>query len=527
MQRRHFIGSFASSVLTLSLEPLDLFDVNCKAKETNASVDVDAVRRDFFYRPKNAWAGDFIPFYKNGRFHLFFLLDWRDKAAHGEGTPWFQVSTTDFVHFEEHGQMLARGTETEQDLFVFTGSVIEAEGKFHIFYTGHNPYFPAQGKPQEAIMHAESEDLLHWQKLPGDAFYAPSGRFERDDWRDPFVFRNEQAGEYWMLNAARLKTGLSRRRGCTSLCTSKDLKTWDVREPFWSPNLYFTHECPDLFRIGDWWYLIFSEFSDLVRTRYRMSRSLSGPWLTPDYDYFDARAFYAAKTASNGQKRYLFGWDPTRSEFKDYQRWDWGGNLIVHELNQERDGTLSVRVPDSVGSAWKDAVGANFPTRVGDVSVKANLIRIAAQSSYSCAVNRALPDSCYLEFTMKFAPSTRGCGLMLRTGEDVDSTYYARFEPLRNQFVFDAWPRGSGSQHAIPSVDGEHMPDLTRWIHLDPDTPIKVKVIIDRTIAVIYVADRIAMTTRMYDLSGGGWGFFVSEGEAQFYDVRIGVLDAI
>ena len=76
--------------------------------------------------------------------------------------------------------------------------------------------------------------------------------------------------------------------------------------------LYFTHECPDLFKMGDWWYLLFSEFTDLVRTRYRMSRSLSGPWIIPERDDFDGHAFYAAKTASDGNKRFIFGWNPTR-----------------------------------------------------------------------------------------------------------------------------------------------------------------------------------------------------------------------
>ena len=67
--------------------------------------------------------------------------------------------------------------------------------------------------------------------------------------------------QYWMLIAARLKVGPRRRRGCTALAVSTDLQHWQVRDPFWAPGLFFTHECPDLFRIGDWWYLLFSEFS--------------------------------------------------------------------------------------------------------------------------------------------------------------------------------------------------------------------------------------------------------------------------
>ena len=42
------------------------------------------------------------------------------------------------------------------------------------------------------------------------------------DWRDPFPFWNEEAGEYWMLLAAREKAGPDNRRGCIALMTSPD-----------------------------------------------------------------------------------------------------------------------------------------------------------------------------------------------------------------------------------------------------------------------------------------------------------------
>ena len=231
------------------------------------------------YKPQVGWAADFIPFYWQGEYHLFYLKDFRDPEHYGEGTPWYHLVTRDFVTFVDHGECLARGTLTDQDLYVFTGSVIHAAGRFHIFYTGHNPHLRQAGKPEQAIMHAVSDDLYAWEKVPEDTFFAPPDDFEPHDWRDPFVFWNEAAGEFWMLLAARLKAGPSRRRGCTGLCTSKDLVTWEVKRPFYAPDLYFTHECPDLFMMGDWWYLLFSEFSDSCVTRYRMARSLSGPWL--------------------------------------------------------------------------------------------------------------------------------------------------------------------------------------------------------------------------------------------------------
>src|SRR5580765_4033023 len=188
--------------------------------------------RGLFYAPAGGRVGDVIPFFDGERFRIFHL--YRGDEDHG-GTTWQQVSTKDFLHFTEHGTMLPRGTLEDQDPSVATGSVIrDHAGTYHAFYTGYNTPM-RKTRPEQGVMHATSVDLIHWTKHPADTFYAPEGTYEKDDWRDPFVFWNEEAKQYWMLIAARLKTGASRRRGCTALAVSTDLNQWQVRAPFWAP----------------------------------------------------------------------------------------------------------------------------------------------------------------------------------------------------------------------------------------------------------------------------------------------------
>lgn len=467
----------------------------------------------FFYKHADGWSADFIPFYENGRYHLFYLLDWRDKAGHGEGTPWYQLSTNDLVHFTEHGCMLARGSEAEQDLYVFTGSVIKAEGLYHIFYTGHNPHLRQQGKPEQAVMHAISHDLLTWQKVPEDSFFAPQTGYEPHDWRDPFVFWNEESQEYWMLLAARVTHGPSRQRGCTALCASKDLKTWEVREPFWSPDLYFTHECPDLFRMGDWWYLIFSEFSDTHQTRYRMSRTLNGPWLAPADDAFDTRAYYAAKTASDGKRRFLFGWNPTREGETDEGRWQWGGNLVVHEIVQQADGTLVTQVPPEVAGHFAQKAVLTVEPQIGVWQVAGDTAAIDAQDGFAWCRLGAMPSTCRLDATVTFSTNTAAVGLILRTDASLDRYYQIRLEPHRQRLVFDRWPR-PGDQPII----------LERPVALLPDTPIHVQVFADGTLFEIYVDGKVALSTRGYAHTSGDWGVYVNQGAATFSSLGLRII---
>lgn len=458
------------------------------------------------YRPADGVAADFIPFYWDGAYHLFYLKDYRDVPGHGDGTPWFHLVTSDFVRFADWGEALPRGAEGAQDRWVFTGSVIEAHGTFHIFYTGHNFHFVGTVQPQEAVMHATSSDLCTWTKDEAFRFLAPTG-YEANDWRDPFVFWNEEAGAYWMLLAARNMAGPSRNRGCVALSASADLCHWEVREPFWAPDEYFTHECPDLFRIGDWWYLVYSTFSERCVTHYRMSRSLAGPWLAPANDTFDGRAYYAAKTAGDGQRRFVFGWLPTRDGEKDDGGWQWGGDLVVHELLQQPDGSLTVRMPETVAAAFTSEQAISLQPVLGAWETDG---RVDAVGRMSLCTLGVMPEECLIDTTITFAPGTYAAGVLLRADEALEHYYQVRLEPNHQRMVIDRWPR-PGDQPFM----------LERPLALRSGTPVHLRLLVSGTNLVVYANNEVALSCRMYDYPSGHLGLFASEGQVHFSDIQV------
>jgi beta-fructofuranosidase len=267
-----------------------------------------------------------------------------------------------------------------------------------------------------------------------------------------------------------------------------------------------------------------------------MSRSLKGPWLAPEFESFDGRAFYAAKTASDGHRRFAFGWNPTRYDAIDYLRWncdsglvsckpppkrmvgpsgwDWGGNLVVHELNQELDGSLSVKVPDSVDRAFSQRLDSQFQNGIGPVEMSTEGVRLGGTGVFACSPAGLMPRRCKIETTVVFERNTRGFGLMLRASDDLDSMYYIRFEPFRNRLVLDTWPRPGD----IPFDVGVERP-----LALSPGAPIDLKVFVDGSVCVVYADRKVAMSTRLYDLKEGRWGVFVTEGSALFKDLRLSV----
>ncbi len=471
---------------------------------------LESGRPGIFYRPTDGVAADFIPMFWDGAYHLFYLKDYRDVPNYGEGTPWFHLVTRDFVHFEDWGEALPRGPEGSQDRWIFTGSALEAGGKFHIFYTGHNHHLAEAGKPIECVMHAVSDDLRAWTKDDEFTFFAPAG-YEPNDWRDPFVFWNEEAGEYGMLLAARKTTGPSRNRGCTALATSPDLRAWTVREPFWAPDEYFTHECPDLFRIGDWWYLVYSTFSERCVTHYRMSRSLAGPWLAPANDTFDGRAYYAAKTAGDGARRFIFGWLPTRDGEKDDGGWQWGGELVAHEIEQQPDGTLTVRLPETVAAAFTHELPLTPSPVLGAWDADGHVNAVGRHSMLALG---ALPEECLLETTITVKPGTCACGLLLRADEKWDNYYQVRLEPGNGRMVIDRWPR-----------PGDQAFMLERPLAIHPGEPVRLRLLVSGTNLVVYANDAMALSCRMYDHRAGQVGLFATEGAVQFTDLRLVVRE--
>jgi beta-fructofuranosidase len=422
-----------------------------------------------FYRPQDGFTADIIPFYDKGSFHLFYLHDYRNITQHGEGTPWYQLSTKDFVNYVEYGETLSRGDINAQDLFVFTGSVIKVDDTYHIYYTGHNPHLKEVGKPEQGVMHATSTDLINWTKHEEDTFYAPVEDYDANDWRDPFVFYNPDEKCYWMILAARSKNGPSTRRGCSAKCISKDLKKWSVVEPLWEPNYHYTHECPDLFYINGWWYLIYSEFTDQRLTRYRMAKDLKGPWICPQNDSFDGRAYYAAKSASDGTHRYLFGWVPTKQNNDDNQPWQWGGNLLVHEIYQNERGELSQKTPESVVNYFSSTTILNQSQTTIDAIGQCIIDPIKCK----------LPNKYHLHVEITFDEFTTKAGIALRHDEKEDQSYVYLFDKSKQSLTFDCFPNS-------PWQTANYL-GVTRYLELKPYTPYTLDIYVEDDVCCAYV----------------------------------------
>lgn len=477
--------------------------------------------KNIFYKPKDGWVGDTIPFAHDGKFYIYYLHDERKgntQDEYGYRTSWNLLITEDGVNVKNCKVVLPVGEYDDADYACYTGSVIEGnDGNFHMFYTAQNNYNPKyhrDGKPLQYVAHAISTDLINWEKLPELTFGADERIYEPFDWRDPFVFYNEEEKCFDMLLAARLRGASEKNGGCVGLCRSYDLLHWEAKEPFYNPESYMTHECPDLFKLGNKWYLVYSTFSEKFVTHYRMSDKLSGPWTSPIEDTFDARAFYAAKTAQVGDKRMAFAWVPTKRGESDFGQYEWGGNFIAHEINQTTDNKLTVKPAEGLINMFNKEF----------VNEKLNKVEIENYEGEKSYVIDGMKDTCMIEAVIEFSEGVRSFGIGLRQDSALANGYYLRLEPFYNRIVADMWPRRiRGVNQWYVDGDKPFMVELERPFDYKSlkDNKVHIRVVADGSIICLYVNDITALTMRAYNLNRTNWGFFVKDGSIRVSDIHM------
>ncbi|MDQ1096620.1 family 43 glycosylhydrolase [Chryseobacterium camelliae] len=276
---------------------------SCQDTDSVANVNPDEIFRqtNLFPQPPNQWmgdnnpyytagyVGDVMPYYENGTFHLFFLHDAKTKPA-GEGFhDIHSFETTNFKDFTYQGRQIPYGTASEPDFGVGTGSLVKVGNTYYYYYTGHNEIASfISSNPRESVLLATSTDMKNWTKIKNFKITAPAGYYDYE-FRDPQVFFNAEEGKYWMLVSA--QTSAKKAVVLKFTTTNPASGNWTVENPIYtttSSENYIMLECPDLFKMGNYWYLVFSEnWSSNSGTHYRIGTSPNGPWTTPANDRLD------------------------------------------------------------------------------------------------------------------------------------------------------------------------------------------------------------------------------------------------
>ena len=464
--------------------------------------------------PEGGYVGDTMPFVTgDGTLELYYLYD---TDHNGQGYhPIYKYTTDDLCGYEDEGMALEFGLMSDPDPALGTGCVLQdQEGLYHLFYTGHNDTGNS-GKGKECVMHATSTDRVSWEKQPADTFFSPD-RYSKDDFRDPEVFWVGEEQRYWLLIAAREDT----LGGVIAKYTSPDLKEWTFEGPLYAPQAQYMLECPDLFRMGDTWYLTYSW--DCV-TYYAIGESMNGPFAEPEDNILDGQGlmegngfvFYAAKTAEWGENTYLCGWLGRAALSVDSGIYQWAGNVLNHQLFQHKDKTLGVAAPKTFEDYFTRELDFRAANTEGTAAIEGNSIALQPKDGGIALADMGMrAPTMMLECDVTLEPD--GCAGFAFGGSEADEAYTALcLDSARNLLHYEGYELTELSTYEPMAVTRFDFSD--RELH-------HVTLVCENEIVVLYIDDEKALSSRISHSTGGAHIGVFSEGcSAEFSNIAMKV----
>ncbi|MFM2291377.1 MAG: hypothetical protein RIS29_1190, partial [Bacteroidota bacterium] len=339
--------------------------------------------------------------------------------------------------------------------------------------------------------------------------------------RDPCVYYDPTRSSYVML-----VTSIKDGKGVIIRYTSPDLINWTLIAPLtdFDSDAQIL-ECPDIFKMGNKWYLVFSRINRDVhrKTFYRVADSPDGPWkrcedATSHHETFDGLYLYAAKTASNGTTRYISGWCSTGQEVNSNNELDWAGTLVTHKLVQQSNGRLYPTIPDAVDKKFSKPVSSAKIKSSGNAIGTDGNYNITSISGRSYAMfNR---NTTPVKISMKIdASQSNSFGFSFGAGGNMSEIYSVAFDlTSSNNYTTPALFLFKETSY----VTGSYRNELNFTPLIVPDDKIfNVKIIIEKSICILYLNDNIAFTNRIYKMDQNPWTIFADKGTIKISDLSI------
>ena len=476
----------------------------------------------FFY-PKPE-LGDIEVIVKDDEIHLFHLiLPNHDIIAHAvsrDGLVWEELP--DALHTGNPGSY--------DDDMLWTPSVKRYKNLYHMVY----PVLAKadHGKICRTAL-ATSEDLIHWEKYPGNPIGEADPRWYDTDvtmgqvsWRDPYLFVEQDTA--YVLECAREKKDVPfLRRGCVGLMSSTNGTDWNIEAPLYAPGHYIDWEVPVLVKLDGRYYLL-GGIRETGRCHYRVADRFEGPYYTPSNDEILPRGNYANRVCRWKGKNLMFNW------LRSLSTEDFPGKFLAppKEIIVESDGTLGLgsfegwteklKEPKLVLSA-KDFLRKGKSVK-GRWEARGKEILCHSPNEMSTLLLAQEEDNYILDLTVRIQEGTAagivfrspddgfGQGMFLRVSldeiqlvrwgkEDIRSDWQDRSEILYKRFVLQ-----SGK------------------ISLRPGEECKLHLIASHEYIEASVNGRVKIATISWALKKGRVGVFAEYGVASFGDFHLARL---
>lgn len=481
--------------------------------KTGGAGDPRTVR--LHHAPGEGRFGDPSPIVWEGRHHVFFQNSPRpdDFAA----MRWAHVVSDDLLRWRSLPDALAPDPEGPDAFGCWTGCVLRHGDRFHAFYTGIGG---PDGRLQ-TVCHAESDDLIAWRKDPLNPILRPTPPFATHPgaaWRDPQV-RVLPGGDFEMVLTADAADAPAALRGCVARFTSADLHTWGDGRLLYRPGDVHRCECPEVVAFGGRHALLYSDYGVQVR----LADGPLGPWSTPSAPRLDDFRYYAAKTASDGERRLVYGFvfdryvpDAPLVLPHDGSPWTWGGVMAFpRELTTTPGGGIGMRPARELERLRQEDVRPASALRLlsGTWDEQHGSLRGSVSPGgpdMAVALAGHLKAQAELSLTFHWRP-TDTVSILLRADGDLSRGYRLDLDRPRRDLTL---------RRLLPH-ENPASPILQR-LELPADLPdaLPLRLLLDGSLLEAFVADRVAFSGRLYEPAPDPWWGLATRGTIEVTGVR-------
>jgi len=320
----------------------------------------DSNRPQFHLLPAANWMNDPDgPIFWKGHYHMFF--QYNPHAAVWGDMHWAHAMSPDMVHWQHLPVALAPTHGGPDEEGCFSGSAVVWNGVPTFLYTGVKSSTPQEAtlrdgthnfRETQCLATSSDAEVKTWQKLPQPVLAAPPPGLDVTGFRDPCLWRED---DVWYMG---IGSGIRNHGGCVLLYRSRDLRQWEYLHPLasgeWSGKAGGDPvdsgemwECPDFFSLGGKHVLLYSTERKVfwMVGEYDAKAHRFSPQKKGELDY-GPRAYYAPKTMLDKDgNRILWGWIPETRPEAQYARAGWAGLMsLPRVLTVNADGQLEMQV---------------------------------------------------------------------------------------------------------------------------------------------------------------------------------------
>jgi len=198
----------------------------------------------------------------------------------------------------------------------------------------------------------------------------------------------------------------------------------------------------------------------------------------------------------------------------------WGGNLVLRELLQYKDGNLGIKWPDEVVPQSHPAIELDFEALTAGSSGEGTTILINAKETLEIGILKNVPADVFISMIVIPQNRVKCFGLTFHGAGKYQKGRELRFEPAQQRVQFGNVYNGglakesNGQTHDAADFAITEVKDL--------DKPFNLQVIAKKNrIIDVCIDNRRTIINRVRSMEGNLLFFFAQNGNVQFENIEV------